>query len=220
MATTGVPFDNPPADAAALFTGLLVARGVDVAGSPVSGAAPRGAAEIAAIDSPPVGDLVHAMLRDSDNGTAELLLKELGVQRLGNGSTAAGIRVVRELLERDGIPFDGVTIADASGLSDAARLTCRAVTALLAGRSADLAGRLAVAGHDGTLARRFLGTPVAGRLRAKTGSLDGYAALAGYADNTSGMTVAFAYLVNGLPHGASARALQDALAAVLVNTVP
>jgi D-alanyl-D-alanine carboxypeptidase/D-alanyl-D-alanine-endopeptidase (penicillin-binding protein 4) len=103
---TGVPFDNPPADAAALFTGLLVARGVDVAGSPVSGAAPRGAAEIAAIDSPPVGDLVHAMLRDSDNGTAELLLKELGVQRLGDGSTAAGTRTVRELLERDGIPFD------------------------------------------------------------------------------------------------------------------
>jgi D-alanyl-D-alanine carboxypeptidase len=38
--------------------------------------------------------------------------------------------------------------------------------------------------------------------------------------NTSGMTVAFAYLFNGLPHGAPARALQDALAAVLINTVP
>lgn len=74
-----------------------------------------------------------------------------------------------------------------SGLSDAAGLTCRAVTALLAERSADLAG---------------------------------YADNTSSMTNTSGMTVAFAYLFNGLPHGAPARALQDALAAVLINTVP
>src|SRR3546814_1337415 len=70
-------------------------------------------------------------------------------------------------------------------------------------KSADLAGMLAVAGRDGTLARRFVGTPVAGRLRAKTGSLDGVAALGGYVDNRSGTTLAFAYVVNGLTHGSS-----------------
>lgn len=214
----GVPFANPPADAAALFTELLVARGVSVAGTPATGTASSTTVELAAIQSPPAGDLVHAMLRDSDNGTAELLLKEVGLQRAGEGSTAAGTRVVRQLLDRAGVPLDGVTIADASGLSDAARLTCGAVTSLLATRSADLAGRLAVAGRDGTLARRFRDTPVAGRLRAKTGSLDGVAALAGYASNTSGTPIVFAYLVQGLPHGASARVLQDSLAAALVGT--
>jgi D-alanyl-D-alanine carboxypeptidase/D-alanyl-D-alanine-endopeptidase (penicillin-binding protein 4) len=216
----GVPFADPPADAAALFTELLVARGVSVAATPTTGAASSTTVELAGMQSPPVGDLVHAMLRDSDNGTAELLLKEVGLQRAGDGSTAAGAHVARQLLDRDSVPLDGVTIADGSGLSDAARLTCRAVTSLLAARSTDLAGRLSVAGRDGTLARRFRDTPVAGRLRAKSGSIDGVAALAGYASSTSGTPVVFAYLIQGLPHGESARFLQDSLAAALVGTAP
>ena len=220
----GVPFQDPPTDAAGLFTELLAARGVVVAGPPASGTrgnATGNAIVIASIESPPVGDLVQAMLRDSDNGTAELLVKELGVRRFAQGSTAAGVRALREHLGgRVPLPLQGVVIADGSGLSDVARLTCRAVTRLLAARAAVLAGRLAVAGRDGTLARRFANGPAAGRLRAKTGSLDSVAALAGYADNRTGAALSFAYIINGLPHGATGRALQDAVAAALVGTVP
>lgn len=215
----GVPFTDPPAGAAGLFTELLVARGVAVVQPPSSGGA-GGGVEIAGIDSPPVGDLVDAMLRGSDNGTAELLVKELGLRRFGDGSTAAGVRAMRDLLGRGGVPLEGVVIADGSGLSGAARLTCRSVTALLAARSADLAGRLPVAGRDGTLARRFLNSQVAGRLRAKTGSLNGVSALAGYADNVGGETLSFTYIINGLPGEASGRATQDAVAAALVATTP
>ena len=213
----GVPFADPPTEAAALFTELLVARGIAVVGAPGRGTAPGEVVDIAVIESPPVGDLVHAMLRDSDNGTAELLVKELGLQWIDDGSTGAGVGAVYELLG-DEVPLAGVVIADGSGLSDAARLTCRAVTALLTGRSADLADLLPVAGRDGTLAGRFVDTPVAGRLRAKTGSLDGIAALAGYADTTSGATVGFAYIVNGLADGETGRSLQDAVARALVST--
>jgi D-alanyl-D-alanine carboxypeptidase/D-alanyl-D-alanine-endopeptidase (penicillin-binding protein 4) len=216
----GVPFDDPPTQAAAIFAELLVARGVTMTAPAAAGRADTWAVEVAAVDSPTVGELVHAMLRDSDNGTAELLVKELGLQQFEEGSTAAGVRAVRELVGRSGIPLAGVTAADGSGLSEAARLTCTSVTMLLTTKAADLARRLAVAGQDGTLARRFLGTPVAGRLRAKTGSLDGVAALGGYVDNSSGTTLAFAYVVNGLMHDSSARSLQDALAAALVTTPP
>lgn len=216
----GIPFDDPAADAAGILAELLAARGVTVTAPAAAGPAGTSAVEVAAVEGPTVGELVHFMLRDSDNGTAELLVKELGLQRFGEGSTAAGVRAVRELLGGAGIPLAGVTVADGSGLSDAARLTCTAVTTLLTTQAADLAGMLAVAGQDGTLARRFLGTPVAGRLRAKTGSLDGVAALGGYVDNSSGTTLAFAYVVNGLAHGRSARSLQDALAAALVTTAP
>lgn len=217
----GIPFQDPPTDAAGLFTELLEARGVAVAGPPASGAVRGNAVDIASIESPPVGDLVQAMLRDSDNGTAELLVKELGVRRFARGSTAAGVRAMHEHLGgRVPLPLPGVVIADGSGLSDVARLTCRAVTRLLAARAAVLAGRLPVAGRDGTMARRFVNGPVAGRLRAKTGSLDGVAALAGYADNRGGAALSFAYIINGLPPGATGRALQDAVAAALVGTVP
>lgn len=218
----GVPFTDPPAEAAALLTELLVARGVTVGAPPTRAAAgaPAPGVELSQIESPPIGELVRAMLRDSDNGTAELLLKELGLRNYGDGSTAAGVRALRDLLAGGRIPLQGVVIADGSGLSDAARLTCRSLTTLLAARSADLADRLPVSGRDGTLARRFVNTPVAGRLRAKTGSLDGVAALAGYADTTAGATLSFSYIINGLPRGASGRALQDAVAAALVATAP
>ena len=220
----GIPFQHPPTDAAGVFTELLAARGVAVAGPPASGMASGNAVDIASIESPRVGDLVQAMLRDSDNETAELLVKELGVRRFAQGSTAAGVRAMLEHLGGRGplpLPLlQGVVIADGSGLSDVARVTCRAVTRLLAARAAVFAGRLAVAGRDGTLARRFVDGPVAGRLRAKTGSLDGVAALAGYADNRGGAALSFAYIINGLPRGATGRALQDAVAAALVGTVP
>lgn len=215
----GVPFADPPTGAATLFTELLAARGVIVI-RPSSSDAARGSVAIAGIDSPSVGDLVHAMLLDSDNGTAELLVKELGLRTFGDGSTVAGVRVLRDVLRGGGVPLQGVVIADGSGLSDLARLTCGSLTALLVARSADLAGRLPVAGQDGTLARRFVNAPVAGHLRAKTGSLDGVAALAGYADNTGGATLSFSFIINGLPRGGSGRALQDAVVAALVAITP
>ena len=218
----GTPFTDPPAEAAALFTELLAERGVAVASPPARAAtgAPARGTELAQIQSPPVGELVRAMLQDSDNGTAELLVKELGLRNFGEGSTVAGARALRELLSGGRIPLQGVVITDGSGLSDLARVTCRSLTTLLAARSADLSDRLPVSARDGTLARRFVNTPAAGRLRAKTGSLDGVAALAGYADNAAGATLTFSYIINGLPRGASGRALQDAVAAALVATVP
>lgn len=213
----GVPFADPPIDAAAVFAQLLAARGVAVVGSAASGAAPGGAIEVARIESPPLGQLVHAMLRDSDNGTAELLVKELGRSRLATGTTAAGTRAIGEALAGIGVTAAGVTVADGSGLSDAPRVTCRALTTVLAGNADVLSGRLAVAGRDGTLARRFLDTPASGRIQAKTGSLEGTAALAGYTRTGDRTTVEFAYIINGLPHSVSGRRLQDRLAAILAT---
>lgn len=213
----GVPFANPPVDAAALFRDLLISRGVTVAGSSDAAPRPPNTTRVASTASPTVRDLVHAMLRDSDNGTAELLVKEIGWRNRGAGSTATGSAVIEDLLRRLTIPTDGVTVADGSGLSSAARLTCNAVTALLDRKAEDLSHLLSVGGRDGTLATRFRGSPAQGRIRAKTGSLNGMAALAGYADTATGR-VTFAYVATGLPTGASNRRLQDALAVVLVTT--
>ncbi|MFP5327205.1 MAG: D-alanyl-D-alanine carboxypeptidase/D-alanyl-D-alanine-endopeptidase [Acidimicrobiia bacterium] len=213
----GVPFVNPPADAAALFRELLIARGITVVGGGDAGERPQDAERIASAASPTVRELVHAMLSDSDNGTAELLVKEIGWRSRRVGSTAAGSAAIEELLGRLKIPTAGVVVADGSGLSTAARLTCNAMTAFLDRMADDLPHLLAVGGRDGTLATRFRGSPAEGRIRAKTGSLNGMAALAGYADTAAGRVV-FAYVATDLPNGTSNRQLQDALAVVLVTT--
>ena len=73
---------------------LLEERGVTVGGGAVSGTAPADAVEIASIDSAPMSDVVGEMLGNSDNNTAELVVKELGFDDAGAGTREAGLAVV------------------------------------------------------------------------------------------------------------------------------
>ena len=210
----GVAFPDPARGASDVFKELLEARGVSFVGTPgdASTAAPD-VAELGRIDSPPLAEIVRSMLRDSDNETAELLVKEIGLSRASAGTTAAGVDVIAGFLASRGLPLGGTVIADGSGLSDAARVTCRLLTATLLEADA-VVEKLSIAGVDGTLERRFVAAGVAGRLRAKTGSLNGVTALAGTLEGPE-RTLTFSYVVNGLPRSASPRPLQDAFVAAL-----
>lgn len=213
------PQAEPSTDAAATLTHLLVERGVEVGGDPSSGVAPPAVGnEVAGIDSPPILELVGQMLRESDNGTAELLLKEVGHRVAGNGSTEAGAMVAEATLADLRLPMAGIDVVDGSGLDRGNRLTCDLLHDLLVQLDAggEVEGGLAVAGVTGTLARRFLDSPVSGRLRAKTGSLNNVASLAGYADTRNEGELTFALVLNGLPLRADAGPVQTTLADLLV----
>jgi D-alanyl-D-alanine carboxypeptidase/D-alanyl-D-alanine-endopeptidase (penicillin-binding protein 4) len=192
------PADDAATHAADQLTQLLVARGVTVDGAPGSGPAPTDAKEVAHLDSQPVGAITAAMLTESDNGSAELLTKELGVRDSGVGSTAAGVAAVTKALRGEDLPLDDTVQFDGSGLADDDRATCAAVQALLdrQGPASAFATSLPVAGQTGTLAERFLDTPLAGRLHAKTGTLNRSTALAGYLDTLQGARASFAFLMN------------------------
>lgn len=201
----GIRFNDPPAGAAAVFADLLRARGVAIDGDPVGGVAPAGMV-LATIDSAPVGELVAEMLRESDNGTAELLVKEIGFRHSRAGSTSAGVDAIADTLRRRRLPLTDSVLADGSGLSSVSRVTCRLVAAALTQAQGILAPRLSVAGRTGTLKNRLIGTVGEGRVRAKTGSVDGVAAIAGYIDGTD---LSFAYVANDLPAKAPTRQRQD-----------
>ena len=183
---------QPAQEAAAVLTRLLEARGVDVVGEPRAGATPAGATQLAAVESPPLLDVIGQMLRESDNNTAELLLKEIG-RDAGSASTAGGAAVVASLSEQLG----SGRVVDGSGLSLDDRVTCQAlVDALLRpGTGEELTARLPVAGVSGTLADRFRGTDLEGVLRAKTGSLSSVAALTGVVEDDDPV-LTFALVVN------------------------
>src|SRR5205807_5552155 len=135
---------------------------------------------------------------ESDNGSAELLTKELGVRDSGTGSTAAGVAAITKALRAEGLPLDGTIQFDGSGLADNDRETCAAVQAVLdrEGPQSAFAAGFPVAAQSGTLAERFVGTPLAGRLRAKTGTLNQATALAGYLQTLQGGQSSFAFLMN------------------------
>lgn len=213
-----LPAPAPAAHAAEVLAALLQARGVGVAGVG-EGPAPADAQPLAAVESPPISDIVGEMLRESDNLTAELLVKEIGHRVGGGGTTERGVAVVRTEVAAAGLPTAGLANLDGSGLDRADRATCSLLIGALErdGEQGRIGRSLPVAARDGTLAKRYLGTPVAGRLRAKTGSLEGVAGFTGWADGRDGRSRSFSMLVNGLPTEAAGRALEDRLGAALVQ---
>jgi D-alanyl-D-alanine carboxypeptidase/D-alanyl-D-alanine-endopeptidase (penicillin-binding protein 4) len=189
---------DPAEEAANQLALLLQARGVTIGGPPRSGTAPQGATDITTIDSQPIDTIVAEMLRESDNETAELLTKEIGLHDANAATTANGVAGIRQTLQAQNLPLDGLTQVDGSGLAREDQTTCSFVQALLdtEGPDSTVAKDLPVAGQTGTLAQRFLGTPIAGQLRAKTGTLNQVTALAGYVQTARGSHISFAYIVN------------------------
>ncbi|MBF6620359.1 MAG: D-alanyl-D-alanine carboxypeptidase [Patulibacter sp.] len=136
-------------------------------------------------------------------------------------TTTAGSRALRTILK----PVLGVTpqIHDGSGLTRRNRVSPALVTRLLVQLHNDPAlspvvhAALPRAGASGTLARRMRGTAAQGRCRAKTGTINGVSALAGYCTTVSGRELAFAILQNGSSPW-SARAFQDRFVAQLARS--
>ena len=200
-----VPADNPAILAAHLFDDLLEERGVVIRGRPDSGTV-SGVLEqhtVASLDSPPVRLLVEQMLVESDNTTAELLVKEMGRTATERGTTVRGLSALLDALEAAGHPINGVVPHDGSGLDPDNRLTCSLLASVLDDRhlGSTLVDSLPVAGGRGTMKKRFVGTAGEGRVRAKTGTLRGVTSLAGVVDTPAGRRLAFALVSNGeLPY--------------------
>jgi D-alanyl-D-alanine carboxypeptidase/D-alanyl-D-alanine-endopeptidase (penicillin-binding protein 4) len=215
-----VAVDDPAQYAAATLTQLLQARGVQVGPPTAHQTAPATAATVALVSSPPLRDILVSSLRSSDNLAGELLAKELGVHTANQGTTTAGVQAITTTLAHLGIPTTGVHLVDGSGLDHGNRVPCTTLASALA-----LAGTptyqpvldgLPVAGAEGTLAGRLEGTPLAGKLHAKTGSLNGVSGLAGLLD--TGRPLRFALLVNGdIPDVATADAVREPFAVILAT---
>ncbi len=214
----GTEVDHPALAAAILFTRALERAGVTVAGDPRVGTAGRGCVEIVRRASPPLRVLLARMDTWSDNFIAEMLLKQLGAQLGGKGSTSAGAAVVEATLRADEVPVAGLRIVDGSGLSGLDRLAARTLVATLETvwhepTLRPLIDTFAVAGQTGTLRHRLLDVPGHALVRGKTGTTDESSALAGFV----GSRYAFAVLCNGSPVDViAAHALQDRVAETLL----
>jgi D-alanyl-D-alanine carboxypeptidase/D-alanyl-D-alanine-endopeptidase (penicillin-binding protein 4) len=138
-----------------------------------------------------------------------MLLKVLGHDLRGEGSWAAGLDVERRFLI-DSVKIDSTAVAleDGSGLAAGNLVTPHAFAQLLAymhrhPNGGPFVAGLPHAGQPGSLLRRFVGTPLEGRVIAKTGSIDRVNSLSGYIERGNGRTITFSVQANGhaVPYG-------------------
>ena len=212
---------TPALAAATAFRDALRNAGVAVAGPVRTAPADEWSELLASVSSPTLAAMVRFMDGESDNFTAEMLLKQLGLAELDRGTSAAGATVVMQTLAEAGVPMTGVRIVDGSGLSRLDRLTTTALGSLLKIAWADPAVRpallaaLPVAGVNGTLEHRLSKPPARGRVLAKTGTTDSASSLSGYVSDR----YAFAVMQNGHPLSYWwARRAQDRFAQVLAGS--
>lgn len=192
---------TPALAAATAFRTALRNAGVAVDGSVTLGRSDDFSIPLAQLESPTLASIIRYMDKESDNFTAELLLKQLGAIVLNRGTSAAGATVVMQTLAEAGVPMTGVRVVDGSGLSRLDRLTANAVAAILRAAWNDLTVRpafvaaLPVAGVNGTLQDRLRKPPARGRVLAKTGTTSEASALSGFVSTRYVFTV----LQNGHP---------------------
>ena len=206
---------------------LLVQRGVKVKGRLRSGVVPPGSRMLHVAASETLDIVLKRLNKHSSNFVAEQLIKTLGAEGKGPpGSTARGIEVVEEFLERDvGIRRGSYVMRNGSGLNDTNRFSASQHNVLLKYMwdrfplAPEFLSSLGIAGKDGTIKYRFEGTDAVWRLRAKTGTLENVSALSGYVQGVGGERFVFSVLVNDFP-GRVSTVLQhiDAVGAAVAAT--
>jgi serine-type D-Ala-D-Ala carboxypeptidase/endopeptidase (penicillin-binding protein 4) len=173
----------------------------------------------------PLIESVRLTNKVSQNLHAELFLRAVAHEKKDFGVTDAGLWVEQDFLKSIGIADGDVVLSDGSGLARDDLVTPRATVQLLRFDEkqpwgSDYISTFPVAGVDGTLDSRMLGTAAAGHIFAKTGGLDHVRALSGFATTTGGEHLVFSMFGNNNPqHGRDSAVAIDAIAVAMVETL-
>lgn len=171
--------------------------------------------------SPPLREILPALMKPSQNQIAEILLRTIGLERGGLGTADSARKIVGQQLLAWGVQPDGFVIRDGSGLSDQDLLTPETIVRVLDRIQRDTAfatyyNSMPIAGVDGTIDTRMKGTPAEGNVHAKTGTLAKARSLSGYVTTADGERLIFSILANNTTApGSAVTRVADQIAASL-----
>jgi D-alanyl-D-alanine carboxypeptidase/D-alanyl-D-alanine-endopeptidase (penicillin-binding protein 4) len=207
MLSLAVP--EPAELAAAQLKRLLEARGVHVsgrsrarhAGDPGAKPQPGGGKVLAERQSPTLIEDVRLTNKLSENLHAELMLRVAAREASGAETMDDALKFAALFRERIGLAPGDVVQNDGSGLSRNNLATPQSIVGVLSYAARQpwgeaFAATLPIAGEDGTLENRMKNTAAAGRLRAKTGTINSASGLSGYATTMSGQRLIFSFFAN------------------------
>lgn len=209
---------------AATYTGsalrsLWGEMGGKISGTTRIGQMPSGAKQLAYNDSADLVSIIRDINKFSNNTMARQLFLAIGRHQRITGDIddyQAAVRSINQWMDRKGLQPKGLVLDNGSGLSRIERMTARDLALLLeqaykSPYAAEFIASMPLAGIDGTMRRRMLNTPVAGRAHTKTGSLRNVRAIAGITRDANGKSWAVAAIVNHPAAGASREALDRVL---------
>ncbi|MGD0461682.1 MAG: D-alanyl-D-alanine carboxypeptidase/D-alanyl-D-alanine-endopeptidase [Tepidisphaeraceae bacterium] len=217
-----VTIHDPP-----MYTGALLAETLKSAGISLSGTVKRDRTArqaylaaltnhdatwtLLAVHETPLLSVIDRANKDSMNLYAECLCKRLGFAKSGAGTWQAGTAAVGGFLNSLNIPPSQYTLDDGCGLSKNNTISSHLMVTVLThdyfgGNSAAWLASLSVAGEDGTLAERFHGSDLRGRVIAKSGYVNGVSCLSGYLHAKDDNWYCFSIMFNGIPEGSNSGA--------------
>jgi D-alanyl-D-alanine carboxypeptidase/D-alanyl-D-alanine-endopeptidase (penicillin-binding protein 4) len=222
-----VPLESPHLYTAHLFLDLLKRHGIECSTLVSSKETPIEAVELASHFSPPLSVLVRNMMKSSDNMAANCLFKKLGQIRYGApGSWSKGGQAIRDFLQTQAdINTGDMVVLDGCGQSRYNLVSVHQMVGFLLWMnqqfkiSPEFMAALPLSGVDGTLKLRLKEEEVKGRVRAKTGTMTGISALAGYVVGREGEIFAFALFTNGFtqPSNEVKTQLEDRICSLLAQ---
>ncbi len=189
---------NVPMAMAAVMKWRLQQDGVSVSGQPRVERASTSNGETVAQKTTSLIDLLSYMNKRSDNYLAESMFRKLSTiaQVAATAPDERARKLMRSWLQVCNVDGTSCTFIDGSGLSKSNRTNANTVVNLLAairqqGMFELFTHTLSVAGYDGTLRHRMIGTPAQYNAHGKTGTLNGVTALAGYVVTGDGQLAAY-----------------------------
>jgi serine-type D-Ala-D-Ala carboxypeptidase/endopeptidase (penicillin-binding protein 4) len=177
---------------------------------------------LATLSSPPLSEILKALMKPSQNQIAEMLFHTVALERTGVGSSDSARAVVERQIAAWGVavPSEAV-VRDGSGLARYDYISPRTVVRILDAvkRSSNFTvfyDALPIGGVDGTIRNRMKGTAAENNVHAKTGSVALARSLSGYVTTANGRMLIFSFLANNwtVPVREIER-VQDAIAARL-----
>ncbi|MBU6439750.1 MAG: D-alanyl-D-alanine carboxypeptidase/D-alanyl-D-alanine-endopeptidase [Betaproteobacteria bacterium] len=185
----------------AVLGAVLRDAGIEWTGTVVSGRIPPGAHLLSTWESEPLAVLVRDIDKYSNNVMAQQVFLTLALHAgLAPADFGRAAQVVQQWLGTQGLAMPDLVLDNGCGLSRVARISASDLDRLLGAAwrgplMPEFVSSLPLSGEDGTLRRR-LGGRLRGMLHAKTGTLDGVLALAGYLQGDDGRRRSVVALVN------------------------
>lgn len=170
--------------------------------------------------SEPLSEIIKETNINSNNLYAEALFRYLGTRYTLPGTIHNSQDLLRDYWRRRGVAVQNAIIKDGCGLAPQDAVSAKAFVQLLTimrnSPNADYwMASLPVSGKTGTLTSLCPGTPLEGRIHAKSGTIAGTKNFAGYIDMPNGDTWVFAILINSAP--GKARNIQHVIQQYLLD---